>query len=112
MREQDIEEMLRLKGFCEEKRDSGYHLAMEKGPIKLICYIEPGIEVEFVSIYSWSNNDVKGTYTIPVRQLAGFTEPIASLFRRTKNNLPQWIGLTTDTHEELKKVIKEVFFTI
>lgn len=104
-----LKDILLLKGFCGEKMDSGYNHTLDKGHIKLICYVEPGIEVEFVSIYRWNDNDVKGTYTISTDHLLRYTGDVASLFWKTKENLPQYIGTTIDTHDELDKVIREVF---
>ncbi len=71
--------------------------------------MEPGIEVEFVSIYRWNDNDVKGTYNILTDHLVGYKGDVATLFRKTKENLPQYIGETIDTHAELEKVIRDVF---
>jgi len=109
MKIEELGNILKEKGFTEEKMDSGYNYTLEAGHIKLICYIEPGMDVEFVSIYHWSNNDVKGTYNIPVNQLLGYNGQAITLFRKTKNNLPQRIGLTTDTHEELEHTLLKIF---
>jgi len=109
MKTEDIERILKEKGFQGEKLDSGYSHTIENGPIKLICYVEPGMEVEFVSIYSWNDNDVKGTYNIPINKLLGYNGTLADLFRKTKNNLPQRIGVSIDTHVELEKAIETIF---
>lgn len=109
MKVEELREVLIVNGFTGEKLDSGYNYTIEAGYIKLICYIEPGMDVEFISIYRWNNNDVKGTYTISVNQLLGYKDNVATLFRKTKTNLPQWIGLTTDTHVVLETTIQEIF---
>ena len=109
MKIHDLSVLLKEKGFKEEKLDSGMNYTRTIGHIELICYIEPGIEVEFISIYRWNNNDVKGTYNISMQELNNSNEKAATFFRKTKNNLPECIGEKVDTHIELDKVIEETF---
>lgn len=109
MRPQELAELLIENGFKEEKLDSGCNYTKKVGPIEFISYIEPDIEVEFISIYKWDNNDVKGTYNIPLDKLRYDKESVATIFRKTKNNLPQYIGEKIDTHRELEKAIEDTF---
>ncbi|MDR2954671.1 MAG: hypothetical protein LBV43_06290 [Prevotella sp.] len=105
----ELESFLKEKGFVEEKQDSGIIYKIEKDHVELICYIEPGIEVEFISRYRWKNNEVKGTHNISEDELLHVRDSVKVLFKKTKNNLPQYIGEKTDTHNEVEKVIDRIF---
>lgn len=109
MKTNELAEFLIQKGFTEEQLDSGCNYTYRTEHIKLICYIEPGIDIQFVTIYHWNNNDVKGTYDISVDKLRVDSDSIATLFRKTKNNLPQRIGEKVDTHVEAEKVFHQIF---
>lgn len=109
MKTQELAEFLVQKGFTEEPLDSGCNYTYRKDHIKLICYIEPGIDIQFVTIYKWNNNDVKGTYDISIDKLRIDSDSVATMFRKTKGNLPQRIGEKVDTHEEAEKVFEEIF---
>ena len=109
MKTQELREILEAKGFHGKEKDSGFHYSKTLEHIKLICYIEPEVEVQFVTQYRWKNNDVKGTYNISVKEL-GYTKlSVPQLFRMTKENLPAKIGLSVDTHKEVDEVIDRVF---
>lgn len=109
MKTQELENYLKEKGFNEEKLDTGCNYTKTIGHIELTSYVEPDVEVEFVAVYRWKNNDVKGTYNVSMKQLQLDKESIASLFRKTKNNMPQRIGERVDTHEELENAIRATF---
>ncbi len=108
MKTRELEKLLIEKGFNEGRLDTGCNYTYETEHLKLICYVETDIEAEFITIYHWKNNDVKGTYNITVDELKGYNGSIAGLFRKTKLNLPQFIGETIDTHEELEKVLNDI----
>lgn len=109
MKVQELREILEEKAFNQKEKDSGIYFSKTMDHIKLICYIEPEVEVQFITLYRWKNNDVKGTYNIPVREL-GFTKhTVAGLFKMTKENLPPKIGLCVDTHKEVDEVIDRIF---
>ncbi|GEM_PF-1505480 len=109
MKSQELAQILIDNGFLEESMDTGCNYSKTAGPIKLICYIEPVIDVQFVSIYSWKNNDVKGTHNVSMTELNMGKDSVVTMFRKTKNNLPQFIGEKIDTHIELEKAIDEIF---
>jgi len=109
MKSQELSDILKEKGFTEELLDSGLNYTKISGHIELICYIEPRIEVEFISIYRWRNNDVKGTFNISMSELDKSHEKVINFFRKTKNNLPECIGEKVDTHIEVEKVLRETF---
>lgn len=109
MKTQELAEILEEKGFRKDKQNSGYNYTLCIDHIDLICYIEPEVSVEFVSVYKWSNNKVKGTYSLSVKELAMTKDSIPTLFRKTKENMPREIGLEVDSHLELEKVIDKVF---
>jgi len=109
MKIQELTDALKEAGFNQEELDSGCNFTKKAGHISLICYIEPEMDVEFISIYHWNKNDVKGTYNISMKSLSRSNEPIKEFFRNTKNNLPQQVGDFVDTHDELDKVIENLF---
>lgn len=105
----ELEEILKSKGFKEERLDSGCNYTKTVGAIELICYVEPDIEVEFIALYQWENNEVKGAYNISVEQLKHEEEPVDMFFRKVKKNLPRYIGESIDTHTEVEKAIRSIF---
>lgn len=109
MKLQELESILIEKGFEEEKLDSGYNYTKKVGHILLICYVEPDIEVEFIAIYRWNNNDVKGTHNLSLNELDRSKDSVETLFRKTKNNMPQQIGNFTDTHREVEEALRDLF---
>lgn len=109
MKVEELEKTLKEKGFSEESLDSGINYTKPVGHILLICYVEPGMVVEFIAQYRWKNNDVKGTHNISVAELRNTKDSIATLFRKTKQNMPQHIGEYVDTHESVDKVICDLF---
>lgn len=109
MKTQELIETLEERAFDEKKKDSGIYFSKTMGHIKLICYIEPNVEAEFISLYRWDNNDVKGTYNISIRDLGYTKDTVADLFKKTKEQLPQQIGLCVDTHAEIDRVIEYIF---
>lgn len=109
MKTQELAEILIQHGFIEEALDSGCNYTQTFGHIELICYIEPGIDIQFITLYSWNNNDVKGTYNISIDKLRIDSDSVATMFRKTKASLPQYIGEKVDTHIETEKAIEEAF---
>jgi len=106
---QELERILKERGFEAEKLDSGYNYTNSIEHISLICYIEPDIEVEFITIYQWNNNEVKGTHNLSMKELNQSQDSVETLFRKTKNNMPQHIGEFTDTHKEVENAILKIF---
>ncbi|WP_156032925.1 hypothetical protein [Prevotella sp. 10(H)] len=103
-----IENLLKEKNFKEEKVDTGIRYTLESGNIELICYVEPNVEVNFISLYKWKNNDVKGTYNLTIQELRLTKDTLQTMFRKTKNNMPEHVGETVNVHQELDKVIDEI----
>jgi len=104
---QTIESTLREKGFKEEKIDTGIMYSLTKENVELLCYIEPDVEVEFVTLYKWKNNDVKGTYNITMNELRFTKDTLAAMFKKTKNNMPRQIGDTINVHAVVDRAISE-----
>jgi len=109
MKMQELAAALKGRGFEEDKLDSGCNYTKKSGHIELICYLEPEVDVEFVIYYRWSNNDVKGTYNVPLTELNFGHESIISYFRKAKDSMPLYIGNTVDVHEEVENVIERTF---
>ncbi|NDV83544.1 hypothetical protein [Bacteroides sp. 51] len=109
MKVQELTDALKAADFKQEPLDSGCNYTKETGHISLICYIEPNMVAEFISIYHWNNNDVKGTYNITIKDLDRSNDSVEVFFRKTKNTMPQYIGESADTHEQLEKAIEKVF---
>ena len=109
MKEKELREELKAKGFNEEKLDSGYNYTKTEGTVDFVCYIEPDIEVEFITVYRWKNNDVKGTYNISIKNLINSKDSLLTFFRKTKNNLPQNIGEFIDTHQAVDEGLQNIF---
>lgn len=105
---QELENLLKDKGFEEKKQDTGMEYTLTDGHVKLICYVEPGVEVEFISLYRWKNNEVKGTYNLSVKDMEWTKDSVQTMFRKTKNNIPQHIGETIDVHEEVERVVNRL----
>lgn len=105
MKVQALEKALRKSGFNEDKLDSGCNYIKTVGHIIFMCYVEPDIEVEFIIVYQWDNNDVKGTYNMSLKELSMSNESLETYFRKAKKNIPQYIGEFIDTHEEIEKAI-------
>lgn len=103
-----LEKALKKSGFNEDQLDSGCNHIKKAGHITFICYVEPDIEVEFIIIYHWSNNEVKGTYNISLKELSKSSQPVEAFFRIAKNNIPPYIGERIDTHEEVEKAIRQI----
>lgn len=109
MRIQELTEALKAAGFQEEPLDSGYNYTKNVDHISLICYIEPEMDIEFISIYHWNNNDVKGTFNITMKAFSRSQDSVETFFRNTKRDLPQFIGQFVDTHDQLENVIEKIF---
>ena len=105
MKVQALENTLKNSGFQEDPLDSGCNYIKKVGHITFICYVEPGIEVEFIVIYQWKNNDVKGAHNISLNELSRSHQPIETFFRLAKNDMPPYVGEFTDTHDEVEKAI-------
>jgi len=88
----ELKETLIEKDFKEEKRDTGLHYSKKINGIKLICYIEPEIEIQFCVIYSWNYNEVKGVYDISVKEFKLKEYTLESLFLGTLDYMPHYVG--------------------
>ncbi len=106
---EELMDLLNQKNFEEEEQDTGMEYTYKKNNIELICYIEPQVEVQFISFYRWDNNEVKGTYNISIDELKFTKDSVISFFKRTKNNLPVQIGDSINVHSEVDKAIEEIF---
>lgn len=106
---QELKNLLKEKGFKEESQDTGVKYSLTDHNVELVCYIEPNIEIEFISLYKWDQNDVKGTYNISVRDFTITKDSVLTLFRKTKNNMPKQIGEAINVHTEIDKVLERIF---
>ena len=97
------------KGFKEELQDTGIKYSISDNHIELICYIEPGVEVEFISFYRWNRNDVKGTYNLSVDDIKRTKDTPRTLFKKTKNNIPEHIGENINVHKEIDEFMDNLF---
>lgn len=102
----ELKDWLKEKGFKEEKQDTGIKYTLSEQNVELICYIEPNIEIEFISLYKWHRNGVKGTHNISIGDFSRTKDSILTLWKKTKNNMPEHIGEEINTHEEVDKVIE------
>lgn len=109
MKVEELKSTLKEKGFKEEEQDTGMKYSFESGKVELICYIEPEVEVEFISLYRWDNNEVKGTHNLSINELAQTKDSVKTLLRKTKNNIPEYIGEKINVHAELDDVINKLF---
>lgn len=109
MKLEELQETLSNKGFEEEKQDTGIRYIKTSGNLDFICYIEPGIEIEFISIYNWNDNNVKGTFNLSVKEMNTYDRTVASLFMRTKNNIPEYIGEKINVHSEINNAVNNIF---
>ena len=105
----ELKGILKNKGFSEEEFDTGMNYTKTIGHVTLICYIEPNIDVAFISIYKWNRNDLKGTYNVPLMMLRNIETDIPTFFERTISDIPQYVGEKTDVHAEIRNVIQEIF---
>ena len=104
-----IESELILYGFKKEKKNSGYFYSKISENIELMCFIEYNIKIYFISIYKWNNNRVRGSYCISSEILKDYPDFASSLFLKTLQNMPQYIGKEINVHEEVSKFIDETF---
>lgn len=109
MKIQELTNLLTEKEFKEEKQDTGVEYTLVDGNVKLICYVEPNVEIEFISLYRWNNNQVKGTHNISTQDFSFTKDTIPTLFRKTKNNMPKQIGESINTHKEIDALIDRLF---
>jgi len=109
MKSKELGLLLKEKGFKEEKLDSGINYSKRVGHVELICYIEPNVEIEFISIYRWDNNDLKGSYNISLLELDSNRDSVVTFFKKTKRDMPQYIGLTVNVHSEIDTAIENTF---
>lgn len=105
----ELKGILKKKGFVEEKFDTGINYTKSIDHVTLICYIEPDIDVAFISVYKWKNNDLKGTYNVPVNRLNHLENEITTFFERTIDDIPHCVGEKTDVHVEIQHAIQEAF---
>lgn len=108
MKLENLKETLLNKGFAEEKIDTGISYSKEINNIKLVCYIEPNIRISFISIYDWSNNEVKGTYDVLMTDLGKIKNSAFLLFMKTLKNMPEYVG-EKDVHTQIKYAINNTF---
>lgn len=112
MKTQDLKELLLEKGFEEEKQDTGYNYTKTVGRVKLVCYIEPNIDVAFITTYHWNSNEIKGTNSISQKEMMFKNFKVSSLFKETLNNMPQYIGDPQNginVHREIRNTIDTIF---
>jgi len=105
---EELKTTLTEKGFEEQEQDTGIQFTLTDGHIELTCYIEPAVEVEFISLYRWKNNDVKGTYNVTAKELPLTKDTVLTMFRKTKNNMPEYVG-ETNVHTEVDAVLEKIF---
>lgn len=109
MRIEQIEETLANKGFKKEKQDSGYEYSKRIDHIKLICFIEPNISISFISIYTWDDNDIKGVYTLTMKEFGmRKIESIRLPFVSSLDGMPEFVG-ERNVHAEIEKTITDIF---
>lgn len=96
-------------GFKKENRNTGYIYNKISGNIELVCFIEHNIRLYFFSIYKWDSNRVRGSYCISSEELKDSPDFSSPLFKKTIQNMPQYIGKEIDVHSEIIKVINETF---
>jgi len=109
MSTQELHDILIRAGFKEEKLDSGLNYSKRINHIELICYVEPNINIAFMSIYKWNNNDVKGTHNLSMTEFGRNRDSISSDFKKTLDNMPEFIGEKINVHQEVRKVIDDTF---
>ncbi|MCD7899047.1 MAG: hypothetical protein LUH22_03995 [Bacteroides sp.] len=109
MKIEELRNELTDKDFQLEEFDTGFNYSLAVDHIEFICYIEPAMSISFIAIYKWNRNDVKGTYDISIDEFRRFESPVSLFFKKTIENMPQYIGDHTDTHEEVIRMIDVVF---
>lgn len=109
MNTQKLNDILIKAGFRKEKLDSGFNYSKKVNHIELICYVEPNINIAFMSIYRWNDNDVKGTYNLSMTGFDRDKDSISSVFKKTLDNMPEFIGENINVHQEVKTVIDDTF---
>ena len=108
MKSNELKDKLTQKGFHEEKQDTGFLYTKTVKDIDLISYIEPGISISFTVVYRWSDNFVKGSYTIDNKELELRDLSMEDLFKSTLNDMPAYVG-EKDIHEEVKQIVEHLF---
>lgn len=109
---QELKELLLEKGFREEKVDTGFNYTQTVGHVELTCYIEPNIDIAFIAVYKWNDNDVKGTHNVSMYELARSIFSVSSAFKHTTDRMPRYIGLPPegiDLHAAIINTIDEIF---
>ncbi len=113
MEVQQLRNALAVAGFAEEKLDTGYNYTKTVEHTEMICYIEPGIDIAFTTIYKWHSNEVKGTFIISLEELDRYKGSVPSLFKRTTADMPEYVGDKnnggTDIHHEIVNAIDGIF---
>lgn len=109
MTSEELSKILKSCGFKEEQSGTGSNFEKTIGHVVLICYIEPGMQVDFISLYKWNNNDVKGTHNVSVKELEQNKETVSTLFKKTLSDMPEYIGDTVNAHEEVRTAINLTF---
>ena len=112
MKTQDLKNLLLEKGFKEEKQDTGYNYTKIEGHVRLVCYIEPNIDIAFIATYHWNSNEIKGTYSISQKEMMFKDYKVSSLFKKTLDNMPQYIGdpkTGINVHTEVRNAINTNF---
>lgn len=109
MNTQELHDILIKAGFKEEKLDSGLNYSKTVDHVELICYVEPNVNIAFMAIYKWNDNDVKGTYNLSMMELNRNKDSISSIFKRTLSNMPEYIGDKVNVHEEIGRIINNTF---
>jgi len=109
MKVQELKDILVGKGFDEEKLDTGYNYRKVIDHIELVCYIEPQIDIAFISLYKWNNNEVKGVYKASLIELSRVEKSVQTFFEKTLDDMPLYIGSKINLHSEVKAAIDSTF---
>ena len=109
MKVQELSDILLRHGFEKEKLDSGFNYTKTDGHIQLICYIEPQIDIAFMTIYAWNDNEIKGIYKASLLEISRAQDSASLFFRQAVEDMPKFIGDKVDVHKEMNKAIDDTF---
>ncbi|MDR2947749.1 MAG: hypothetical protein LBV71_00945 [Prevotella sp.] len=104
-----IEHELALHDFKKEEKNTSCVYNKIVGNVELICFIERNMKLYFISIYRWNNNRLRGSYKITSSELKNCPDFASTLFKKTIDNVPRFIGDKIDIHVEIVKAIDETF---
>ncbi|MDU1891663.1 MAG: hypothetical protein E6767_13325 [Dysgonomonas sp.] len=107
-----IEYELTSHGFVKEKINTGHYYTKILKNIEFVCTIERDARIYFITVYRWGDNKIRGSYSISYEDLKNSPDFSPILFKRTIENMPQYIGKEVDIHTEIIKAINAVFSSI